>query len=156
MTVVAKKRRTAEVGCQGVRSRVKVVEKEVVLLLWSMERVTAVEIEERYVEVEGSKSKIELMVGRGQGKESSEGSRGGRRKVGGLSKGRDFGHRRQQQTRAGQARLDHPRNNKTRQDKTKRSGGNSISGPRGRPPFRQEEPRRQLSVAGRGEMDPAV
>lgn len=50
MTVVAKKRRTAEVGCQGVRSRVKVGEEDVVLLLWSMERITTVEIEERYGE----------------------------------------------------------------------------------------------------------
>jgi hypothetical protein len=46
MTVVAKKRRAAEEGCQGMRSRVEAGEKEVVLLLWSMERVTTVEVEE--------------------------------------------------------------------------------------------------------------
>jgi hypothetical protein len=38
MTVVAKKRRAAEKGCQGVRSRDEVGEKDVVLLLWSMEK----------------------------------------------------------------------------------------------------------------------
>jgi hypothetical protein len=76
MTVVAKKRRAAEEGCQGICSRDGFREKEVVLLLWSMGRDTTVDVEERYGEVEGSKSKIESMVGRGQGKESSEGSRG--------------------------------------------------------------------------------